>query len=167
MKKTLMVAVLALLPVVASANPPAVPAAAAAGAPTAQALLDMRYSYDENDSSLMRDYDGEPWWVMLANCAGYHIAASEQQGFPQEQVAALKSAGNYFATLASLRYAKDNGRAPDIQPEVEQLAFRSADNALLNGLVADQRRVASMGALCGAHVNAYERMVPGMLLDVK
>ncbi|MDP2228745.1 MAG: hypothetical protein Q8J78_14845 [Moraxellaceae bacterium] len=151
---------LALL--LALALPLAVHSASAAAAPAP----DLRYTFSEaDDSPLLRDYNGEPWWGMLANCAGYYMAASKVEGVPPEVSQALRKQGNFYATVASFRLAKDRGLEQTIHQEVINIATRADANALANGLVATPERQQSMRLLCGAHLNAYERMVPGMELN--
>lgn len=155
MKKTAALLTLcALLPFTATAAPDVVGA------------LDLKYKYDEtNDSSLLKDYNGEPWYGMLANCAGYYTAASETEGVPEEVSKALRKQANFYATVASFRLAKDRGLPQTIHQPVINIAERATENALQHGLVSTPARQQSMRALCGAHLNAYERVVPGMELQ--
>lgn len=157
MSRALLLSLALLLPLSALAAPVPAPAAAAAPAPAP----DLRYRHDAADHPLLKDYDGEPWWSMLASCAGYAIAASEQAGVAPESVAAYQRDANYYATLASYRLARDRHLRLGIQPEVEQVANAAADRAIANGLVGSVSQRQSMSVLCGAHVQAYDRMVPG------
>lgn len=156
MKKTaaLLVALSALLPFTASAAPDVIGA------------LDMKYQYDEDkDSRLLKDYDGEPWWVILANCAGYYIASSETADVPEDAAQSMKKQANFYATVASFRLSKDRAWPEEIHEMVTNLAYRNADNALQQGIVSTPARRQSVHLLCGAQLNAYERMVPGMELN--
>lgn len=153
-RRSLLLLALAL-PFAAQANPAAAPAPS----------TDLRYSYSEaDDSSLLRDYNGEPWYGMLANCAGYYMAASQVEGVPPEVAQALRKQANFFATVASFRLAKDRQLEKTIHAPVITIANAAEARATERGLVADPGRQQSMRVLCGAHLNAYERMVPGMEL---
>jgi hypothetical protein len=162
MSRPLLLSLALLLPLPVLAAPAPAPSAAAAASPAAAAPApDLHYRHDGADHPLLKDYDGQPWWSMLASCAGYAIAASEQPDVAPESVAAYQRDANYYATLASYRLARDRQRPLGIQPEVEQAANAAADRAIGNALVASVPQRQSMSVLCGAHVQAYDRMVPG------
>ncbi len=154
LRRTVLLLTLAL-PFAAVANPAATPTPA----------TDLRYTHSEaDDSPLLRDYNGEPWYGMLANCAGYYMAASQVQGVPPEVSQALRKQANFFATVASFRLARDRGLEKTIHEPVIAIANAAEARATERGLVADPGRQQSMRVLCGAHLNAYERVVPGMEL---
>lgn len=158
MSRPLLLTLALLLPLPVLAAPASTPAPAPAAATPA---VDLRYRHDAADHPLLKEYDGESWWTMLASCAGYAMAAADQPGLPADSAQAYQRDGNYYATLASYRYARDHQLPLGIRPEVVEVADRATDRAWKGGLVdsADKRR--SMAVLCGAHVSAYERMVPG------
>lgn len=165
-RTTSLIALGLLLPLAAQADTAtAAPAATPAAAP-APASPDLRYRHDPvKDLEMLKDYDGEPWYGMLANCAGYYTAAAETPGVPESVSNALRKQANFYATVASFRLARDRGLEKTIHDPVVTIADKASANAKARGLVSTPQRQESMRTLCGGHLNAYERMVPGMELQ--
>ena len=90
------VSALALIAVLAAASP--------------ASAADMLYRYKPSQLSTLRGYNNQPYWAMLAECAGvYGSLTNRFQDTGDARAGAAKAKGVEFFNLASERITRDRG----------------------------------------------------------
>ena len=140
-------------------------AAILAGAPSilqAQAG-DLIYTYRPAEIAPLKGYDGQPYWRLLAQCAGVHGAFANRYGASgqtKEQKASMAH-GVAFLRMAETQIRRDRGLA---ETEVRSLTIAAVDEgrdgaeALLAAPTASGYSHAQLAdAFCSQITNSHKR----------
>ena len=87
---------------------------------------DLSYNYRPAEIAPLKGYDGQPYWRLLAQCAGVHGTFANRYGAAGQQREAerSKTRGVEFLRLAEAQLRRDRGLA---EPEIRLLSVAAVE----------------------------------------